>query len=834
MKSIRIRTALAAITALLGLAVPAFAEPPLSTGVPTPGRALASDDDSTAIAKNPATLAFLPGAEVRWTFVRTGAASTDPGRGHALDAAVPFGPFATGLRLDWVDPPSAAPAPFDDSYRWVRWAFAMHAKDAAALGLSLGWSSSESAALDDAFSLTAGLAVRPFPFLSLGAVARDLNEPEPRTREASPRSYELGLALRPVNGRRGFELGLESAVDGDGVWTPRGTLGLDIPRVGRLRGELSVTDPDGDDSAVLAMAGLDLALGPFEASGGGIFGDAITRSGTGFYAGVAIHDYRTPGVELPAKVVRIDIDATPGVRGHTRLLRRLWGLARDPEVAGVLLVLRSEPASSMAHGEEVGDALRALRAAGKKVICHLEDAAGPSLFVCSQADRTVMNPAGGLRFSGLSSRYFYFGGVLDRLGVRSDFVRIGAHKLAAEQFTMAKGTDVASSDHQALVDAYEQILLHDVGGGRHIPEKELEKRLEKGPFLAKEARDAGLIDGLAYEDEIDRVVEEVVGENVKVMKDDRPAAAPERWGNLPKIALVYLAGDMMDGESQTIPLLGIRIAGSRTIAESLRRAREDKTVRAVVLRIESGGGSSLAADVILREAILTAEKKPLIVSMGTSAASGGYYAAVAGHTIFANRSTLTGSIGIFYGKVDVSGLLTKLGVGSDAFRSSPRADAESFFRPFTDDERAELGHKVKQFYDLFIARVAEGRHMKPEEIDAVARGKVWLGAEALPRGLVDSLGGLRIALNEARIRGGLPADAPIMELPEEHDSLLDLVLDIAGAPSASSGLSSIPPALLPTARALAPLFLLEQDQPMAHVEWFEDGVFATTGGTIGP
>jgi protease-4 len=836
MKPTRFRSffaAFSALAALVGLAGSALAEPPLSAGVPTPGRALASDDDATAIAKNPATLAFLPGAELRWTYVHTGATSADPGRGHALDAATPIGPFATGLRLDWVDPPENAPAPFDESYRWVRWAMALNAKDAASLGVTLGWSSSESAALDDAFSLTAGLAVRPFPFLSLAAVARDLNEPEPRTRQPSPRSYELGLALRPINGRRGFELGLETALDADGVWTPRGTLGLDIPRIGRLRGELSVQDPE-DEANVLAMAGLDIAMGSFEASGGGIFGDALTRSGTGFYAGAALHDYRTPGVELPAKVIRIDIDATPGVRGHTRLLRKLWKLAQDPEVAGVLFVLRAEPASSMAHGEEMGDAIRALRAAGKKVICHLEDAAGPSLFVCSQADRTVMNPAGGLRFSGLSSRYFYFGGVLDRLGVRSDFVRIGAHKLAAEQFTLSQGTDVASKDHQAMVEAYERILLHDVAGGRRIPVKELEKRLEKGPFLAKEARDANLIDGLAYEDELDRVVEEVVGEGVKVTKDERSPKAPERWGNLPKVALVYLAGDMMDGESQSVPFLGIRIAGSRTIADALRRAREDKTVRSVVLRIESGGGSSLAADVILREAILTAEKKPLIVSMGTSAASGGYYAAVAGHTIFANRSTLTGSIGIFYGKVDVSGLLGKLGVGSDAFRSSPRADAESLFRPFTDEERAELGSKVKQFYDLFIARVAEGRKMKPEEVDAVARGKVWLGTEALPLGLVDAMGGLRLALTEARIRGGLSADSPILELPEESDSLLDLVLDLAGSPSSSTSPLALPPALLPTARALAPLFLFGSDQPMAHVEWFEDGVFATTGGSIGP
>jgi protease-4 len=247
-------------------------------------------------------------------------------------------------------------------------------------------------------------------------------------------------------------------------------------------------------------------------------------------------------------------------------------------------------------------------------------------------------------------------------------------------------------------------------------------------------------------------------------------------------------------------------------------------VRAVVLRVATGGGSSLAADVILREAILTARVKPLIVSMGSSAASGGYYASVAGRRIYANRGTITGSIGIFYGKVDVSGLLHKLGVNIEAFRTAPRADAESFFRPFTDDERRELGVKVKQFYDLFIARVAEGRKMKPEDVDAVARGRVWTGAQAKERQLVDRLGGLREALAEARELGNLPGDAPILELPEEDESLLGVLLSLAGAPAAGAGVPAgafIPPALLDMARALSPFMIFDSNKPLARAEIVE-------------
>jgi protease IV len=408
-------------------------------------------------------------------------------------------------------------------------------------------------------------------------------------------------------------------------------------------------------------------------------------------------------------------------------------------------------------------------------------------------------------------------------------VRIGAHKLAAEQFALVGGTPVALEDHQDLVDQLNDAFLHDVGGGRSIPVDELAKRIALGPFIAKEARANGLVDRLAYDDELGRVVDEAMGRASRLV-DDRPSdKAPARWGNAPKIALVYLDGDMIDGESQSVPLVGIKVAGSHTVARALKRVREDSSVRAVVFRIETGGGSSLAADVILREAILTARAKPLIVSMGSAAASGGYYASMAGGTVFANRSTITGSIGIFYGKVDVAGLLDKLGVRMESFRSAPRADAESLFRPFTDEERELLGTKVKQFYDLFVARVADGRRMKPDEVDAVARGRVWTGAQAQKRRLVDKLGGLREALAEARRRGGLPDDAPIVSLPDDEQSLLGLLLDLA-LPSTSAGAASVaqatlPPVLLDLARALTPFLLYDSSRPLARMEFIDDVSF---------
>lgn len=817
---------------------PEIAAAKLPVGLPSqpvidPGRSVASGDDTTAIAQNPANLAFLPGAELRWTSVWTPDTALLPLRGHSIGAGFSVFGLASGLRLDFFQPPIGARDAFRDWSYWVRWPLSLGFGDGFGLGTTFGWGRSDEPSLDGFFSIATGFTWRPNAYLSVSLVARDWNRPVSRQGTTIQRTYDAGFALRPLLGYRALELGVQTTYyEDDGELVPKATLGIDIPYIGRLRGDVAIRDL-GVSPNVLATVGLDVNLGPLQVSGGALMGDALNPSNAGFFVGAAVRGFQEKGIPTPTRVLKLRIDSTPGVRSHIRLLRHLWDVANDPDVAGLVLVLRAEPSRSLAHAEELGDAIRGLRLRGKRVICHLEDAGGRSLHVCSQANKIAMNPAGGLRFAGISSQYYFFGSLLKKLGVKSEFVRIGDHKLAAEQYTRSESSPIGREDHQALVDEFERLYLHDVGGGRRIAAAELKKRIEKGPFIASEAQKAGLVDLLAYDDEINSVVEETFGRRMRVVDDEPFSKAPNRWTSDKKIALVYLSGDMLDGESQSVPLLGVNVAGSYTIARALKRAREDASVRAVVFRIESPGGSSLAADVILREAILTAKQKPLIVSMGTSAASGGYYAAVAGKSIFANRATITGSIGIFYGKVDVSGLLGRLGVNTEAYRSAPRADAESLFRPFTDDERRELGVKVKQFYDLFVARVSEGRGMKPEDVDAVARGRVWTGAQALERKLVDHVGGIRQALAEARKLGNLPADAAIVEMPEDDSSLLGTLLNVSGLAQVSSQAAAgimIPPVFADMARALAPFMLFDASKPLARAEFDENLSFGGPRG----
>jgi protease-4 len=831
MSLLRSWAAPSALAALASLAVGerALAQAPVSVGQPiaTPGRNVASVDDATATAENPANLAFLPAPEVRWQYVHTGDSSPWAGRGHAIDAAAPLWIFGSGLRVELHNPPDAAAAPFVAPYQWVRWGLSGRVNDWLGLGAQFAWSLSDSPRLDGQFAFGLGATARPTEWSAVSAVLRDVNSPvsnDGLTRTA--RAWELGAAFRPISGRRDLEIGVQGRVfDQLENGTAELTLGVDVPYVGRVRGEVGMTNFDPDDPQVLAMLGVDVNFGMGQVSGGAIFGNGVGLETPGFYAGAAFRFYREPGIPIGKRVARLDINATPGNRGHVALLRRLWRIAENDEIEGLVLVMKDEPASSMAHAEEVADAIRLVRAKGKKVACHLEDAGGKSLFVCSAADRIGMNPAGGLRFAGLSSRYFYFGGALESIGVQADFVRIGKNKSAAEQFTLPGPTDTTRENGQDLVDQYEKVFLAEVARGRRSTPEKLEKVIAGGPFIATEARTASLVDSLVYPDEIGRFVNEVMGEPVNIVKTLPFSEAPTRWTKDDKIAIVYLAGDMVDGESQNIPLVNIRLAGSRTITSALKQAKDDPSIKAVVFRIETGGGSSLAADVIHREVELLAKKKPVVISMGSAAASGGYYVAVGGGKIFANRTTVTGSIGIFYGKVDVSGLLAKLGVGTAAYTSAPRADAESFFRPFTEDERQELGRKVKQFYDLFAARVAEGRKLPIDEVDAVARGRVWTGAQAKDRKLVDELGGFRQAVEEARRLADLPDDAGFVELPVEDDSLLGFLLKLVGLSSANPMVGFVPPALLDVARALAPFMVFDPAQPMARAELFEVGSY---------
>jgi len=811
------------------------------TQLPAFGRSVVGTDDATAIVLNPANLAFLPASELRWSSVYLDEQARVPYQGHAFGLAlpIPFLSMGAGVRVDILDPPEALASSvsrFRSDYWWLTTALAFRAGQSAAFGLSYAHAYSDGIRVDGTDAFSFALTTRPSNYFGMSAAVHALGGPSSNGGNRLGPTYDLGVAVRPA-GTRVVEVGLEGkyvAEDG-GYWIPRATVGVDIPGLGRLRGEASVSDPveEARERAYVAAVTMSFNLngtsGSFELGAGPVFGTGLGRAtASHVYENLALEvafkGYREPlGAKPAAHALRLRLEETPGTREHVALLRRLWSIAEDePSVAAVVFELRASPAGSLARAQEIRDAILHLRNRGKRVLCHLESGDGSGLYVCAAAHRILVSPGGGLRFAGLRARYFYYRTLLEKLGIRAEFVRSGPHKSAPEAFTRDGASDVAREDKIDLLQQYERLFTGAVASGRRIEPAVLRKRIAEGPFLADEAKAAGLVDGLAYDDEIERAVSDLLGSNVRLIDDDRARFAPQHFGQTRGIALVYVDGDIVDGRSSVIPFLGMRLVGSYTIAESLKKARENPAIGAVVLRVESGGGSALAADVLFREVELTARVKPVIVSMGGSAASAAYYLAAPATRIFANPLTITGSIGVFVGKADVAELLRRIGVTIEAYKTTPRADADALYRPFTPDERAELERKVEKLYRQFLSRVASGRSqalgkaMTVEEVDKVGQGQVFTGEQALGHRLIDELGGLRQALAAARELAGLPAHAPVTELPPVQTTLLGRLLGIEGLRAELP--PGLPGELADIARALAPFAVHDPDEPLARIE----------------
>jgi protease-4 len=500
------------------------AEPPLSPSepLPSPGKHIATDDDASAVSVNPANLAFVPEPEVRWTWTYTGEYADLPVRGHAFDVASPLWFFGTGLRVELHNPPFGAPPPFSRNYQWVRWGVAGRVDRWLGVGAGFGWSLSDSPRLDDQFGLTLGFTLRPSQYVSWSGLLRDANAPTSRDDEtASYRSWETGLALRPLAGKRDVEIGLEGRFyDQLGEGSLRATLGVDVPYVGRFRSDVRLLELDFSDPEVVATAGLDVNFGPMQVSGGALFGNGIGLDDSGFYVGAAFRKYREPGIPFGKRVARIDINDTPGDRGHVNLLRRLWRLATNDEVEGVLLVLKDDPAYSLAHAEELGDAIRLLRAQGaRRPSATSRTRAAGALRL--RADRSHRHEPG-RRAALLRPVVPLF---LPRRTARKARRegRFRAHRRrtrAPPSSSRSKAsTDVAREDHQDLVEPVREGRPERRRRRPKDPVDDLKRPPREGPVhRARGARGRGLVDVLAYEDELGRVADEVMGRPTRLMR----------------------------------------------------------------------------------------------------------------------------------------------------------------------------------------------------------------------------------------------------------------------------------------------------------------------------
>ncbi|MBI3049036.1 MAG: signal peptide peptidase SppA [Acidobacteria bacterium] len=505
------------------------------------------------------------------------------------------------------------------------------------------------------------------------------------------------------------------------------------------------------------------------------------------------------------------------------LVESLRKAKRDPRITAV--VLRPSPLASPYWGkvQELRDALVDFRQSGKTVVAHLEYGGDREYYLATAADQVYLLPASPLDLTGVASYEIFLRGMLDRLGAQPDFLRIGEYKTAPNQLTERGFTRAHREMAESLNrDLYEQ-LVGGIAEGRRKMMDEVRRLLDEGPFTPEAARQAGLVDGLAYVDQLDdrvAALRPASGRMRFVEGSEYQRVSPRAVGFRPgpRIAVLYASGIITTGRSAYDPVNGPTV-GSDTIVEQLARIREDDSIRAIVLRVDSPGGSATASDVIWRELMITRDarpSRPLVVSMSDLAASGGYYIALPAHVIVAQPGTLTGSIGVFGGKIAVGAGLAKMGIATETVRSGRNADIGSPFVPFTPAQRAKLMGYMDDFYDSFVQKVAASRGRTAGEIDAVAQGRVWTGQQARQHGLVDVLGGLEEAVAVAKQRAGIPADDDVeLVVYPARRTLYEMLAERFGASGAAwaqlaGGLEARAAAAL-----AAPVRLFRRNEPLA-------------------
>jgi len=480
-----------------------------------------------------------------------------------------------------------------------------------------------------------------------------------------------------------------------------------------------------------------------------------------------------------------------------RLMTSLDRASADPRVKGVVLKLGDDQLG-LAQTENVRDAVLALRHQGKFAFAYAEsygDLSGGTrpYYLASACDQVWLQPGGSLALTGIAAEIPFFRGTLDKLGVLPAFVRRGQFKTAATQYT---DTGLEPSDRQAYSDLLNSLyatLTTAIAGSRGLTQDQINDLVNNGPYTASEAQSNHLVDRVGYWDEVEGMALRRAGGGASLLDaDDYQSGSPVNPNAADGVAVINAVGEIQSGDNDGID--SSDTVYSDQMVDAFNQAADNPRVKAIVLRINSPGGSETASETIWHAAQLArARGKKLVVYMSDTAASGGYYIAAEADRIVAEPVTVTGSIGVFGGKFAMQGLASKLGVGIDTVSIGTNADMESPVSNFTPEQQARFSAMIDDGYGLFLSRVEAGRHMTQAQLEPLAEGHVWTGAQAKENGLVDELGGFDQALADAAQLGGLPPGKPaiIMTLPGRKSVLQSLMAQVNQVGGASLALDEI-------------------------------------------
>ena len=767
-----------------------------------PTTVIAGEADGAATVMNPAGLGRLRGVNgvVEAVFGDRGSGRRGAGAGAFLGVPVTLralgrrgdalfslgagyqwlaggGAFVSDvLRVRGVDEPfqKATVALAVPLVRWV-----------AGLGVGLSYShlwSLRNPVADGLDQLDVGISYAPHAAVAMGLVIRGLNLAgsgpvgEAGARVFQPLEVDPEVALRPIRGRSVLEIGIGGRIAAVVADVPELRPLVWQPRV-RLRAQRRGLGVFAEVEAIRALTGAAVrpmtALQPRWMAGLSLdFGRFGAASGVGGGAGVdggalrlRFSAERYAGVPLPPRdVTRIALASYRGDRGLVRLLE----LLDEVPATATILVETAGLRPGWARLEEIREALGRHRARGGTVIAYMQGGGLGAYYVASAADRVIAHPLSRLAIVGVRAEVFYFQAILERLGARGEFLRIAEYKGRPEQVERSGASPPVAAQRDLLFADLREHVVAAIGVGRGMSAGTVMAAIDAAPLAPGEAQRRGLVDALAHPDEIEAEIGRQVGRKVVLREPGRWARHLAAFREGPQVAVLHVEGVLADGESFSVPLVGQKIAGSRTLCAAIESLREDRRVRAVVVRVDSIGGSVAAAAAIARELELTAAVKPVVFSFGDVAASGGYFIATASTVIFTDALTSTGSIGVFRPKVDLSGVLAKFGIGVDAAGFGAAAGIGSWYHPYTEVERAAALAGIEASYADFVGRVGRARGLDPAAVDAVARGRVWSGARALGLDLADHDGGLHEAIVHARALAGLREDrSEVVHVPVE-------------------------------------------------------------------
>jgi len=694
-------------------------------------------------------------------------------------------------------------------------------------GVSYAWHTSELWEIDKTSTWAAGALFQPGKRVSIGLTARDLNSPRYRGTRFKP-IYELAIGLRPFGNQftlTSIYTWRDEAVGFDGQTQPRSflTYGAQFELARGLK-LATLIDEDGNINASFTVEIGNLAIRPVVRR----MTDGKTSNQTTGATLVTVDRFWHESIFMPKSYLEINLDgriletrrgiSLLGDRGGTVLRDLLDRIAYAREASDVqAIVLRcGNIGGSLAVIDELRQAILDFRKSGKKVIAYLENPGSATYYLATSADYIALVPNGYIGLVGFKTESLFLKGTLAKLGIEAKHARVGKYKSAVEPLTRDTYTEPSREALNAVLDDMYEKFIDDIAAAKNWSREHTQAIVDSGPYIPTDAVAIGLVDTLAYWDEIPDILSDLVGRDLRgVSYSDfaKRNLKQSTWGEPATIGIIYGVGGITHGRNRRDLFAG-DIMGSETICEAFRQMREDKSVKAVVFRVDSPGGLMTASDKIRHEVELTAREKPVIVSMGGVAASGGYHVSCAATRILADYATVTGSIGVLNLWLHTRGFYQKIGANKEIFIRGKNADFFPTWRKVTDEHLKRIQWYVDRYYERFIKDVARGRHMGVDEVDRIAQGRIWSGKRASEIGLVDEIGGLRRAIDVAKVEAGIPKDEPVRFkiLPRRKGFLAALASSLA--PGSSEGLV-LPDEITDLARTLG--YLSIYDEPVLYL-----------------